>query len=80
MAGWRLERQHPNNAGASSQNAEQAGGRLEEGESFSLCLLTPGLSGIQNCLFSSIVHNIVNIQGGLKKTLLRFFMNAIFSI
>jgi hypothetical protein len=73
MAGWRLERQHPNNAGASSQNAEQAGGRLEEGESFSLCLLTPGLSGIQNCLFSSIVHNIVNIQGGLKKNIVEVF-------
>lgn len=73
MAGWRLERQHPNNAGASSQNAEQARGRLEEGESFSLCLLTPGLLGIKNCLSPSTVHNIVNIQGRIEKSIVEIF-------
>lgn len=57
MAGWRLERQHPNDAGGACKNAEQTGGRYEERKSFGICLLTSGClcaihyGSLQLCLY-----------------------------
>jgi hypothetical protein len=73
MAGWRLERQHPNDAGGARKNAEQAGGRYEERKSFGICLLTSGNLCALHCAW---LHLCLHSNNGSRRYVDGAFMQG----